>query len=194
MTYTFKGHDVELLSEVDKWGWCNISEQGITLSVKFAKLKEKKVPRISRGVKRSQLEAAGTLPNYDYSEQYKGLTYPTKEAMDTWTPYFLAHSRLRITSSEPQRTAEQCSVFLGVSPGEAEKYIEPCSEDSNGAKFDIVVTDCLELANAPNELHLFFNSEGHSCRSALEMQIGCREFAEHLMAAGLVPEAQSVLQ
>jgi len=28
----------------------------------------------------------------------------------------------------------------------------------------------------------------------LEVQIGCREFAEHLMAAGLVPEAQSVLQ
>jgi hypothetical protein len=187
MKYTYKGYAVEVLSEPDKWGWVNISEKGIAYSVKFAKLKTKKEPRVSRGVKRSQLEAAGTLPNYDYSEQYKGLTYPTEDAMDKWTPYFLAHSRLRITSSEPQKTAEESSAFLGISPRETEKYIEPCTEATHGAKFDIVVTDCLELANAPNDLRLFFNSEGHSCQSALEVQIGCREFAEHLMKNGLFP-------
>lgn len=185
--YTFKGHDVEVLKI--EGNLALISEKGVEFSVRVKQLKEKKEPRVSRGAKRAQLEAEGKLPNYKNSERYKGADFwqPKDGAVEHWTPYFLTYARLRITSSEANKTAKELSELLGISTGQAEAFIEPCSETTHGAKFDIVVTDSKELASAPDDLQLYFNSEGHSCRSPLEVQIGCREFAEHLMKSGLVP-------
>jgi hypothetical protein len=77
--------------------------------------------------------------------------------------------------------------ILSIKAEVASEYVE-CYAKSHHAKFDITFPNSKNIAGLDHELNLNFNSQGKSCRSYLEVQIGSRSLAEFLMKRGMLPD------
>jgi hypothetical protein len=73
-----------------------------------------------------------------------------------------------------------------------EQYIIPCTEESNGAGFDIIVQNTKKLREFGHRLGIYINPEGHYAKPSYDMaQIKSRALAEELIFLGMVPDRVS---
>lgn len=114
------------------------------------------------------------------------------EGLRILTTVALTHPRMpRMWITASPEAVDEAITFVSramrVHSDDVVRYVHPVTTSSHGAKYDIVVPNCKELAGLDARLGLFFNPLGKSCKPWLEIQIATKGLAGHLLEHGMIP-------
>ena len=162
------------------------------VAVATGELSTEPAPRLCKN--RQQAIALG----FDLFDNYEGTSRgfdpetADPEGLAILVKHVKQSGRIRITSGTTgaEKTIHDVAAVMGLLYEAARPYVKIYTEKSHDAKYDVIVQNAAELAGLNEKLGLFFNTQGKSCRSYLDIQIGSRLLAEYIMRQGFEPEVE----